>query len=221
MPTNKRMVLALLCILPAIAFAAGCGSERSFVVGEGSDRFLDETFSDWVSFADQLSIVSVVAEEEEPPPAEVLALGEGYISRTVTLQVEKTLWRRGGAPSAPAGIRVITDGWVLERGERHPFAIWGGPRLEVGGRYLAPLVRAPRDGAEWTPLSAASTLPLDGDTITTSAIVGPPSAIAHAMRGKAADKLAEALARTPPRPVAAKHFGLDPDARVQAVLDAE
>ncbi|HKH17072.1 MAG TPA: hypothetical protein VKA57_06065 [Solirubrobacteraceae bacterium] len=221
MPTNKRMVLALLCILPVVAFAAGCGAERSVVVGEGSDRFLDETFADWVSFADQLSIVSVVAEEAEPPSADVLEHGEGYISRTVTLQVEKTLWRRDGAPSAQGGIRVVTDGWVLEGGELHRFAIWGGPRLEVGGRYLAPLVRAPRDGAEWTPLSAASTLPLEGDTITTAGIVGHPSAIADAMRGKASERLAEVLARTPPDAIAAKHFGLDPDARVQAVLRAD
>ena len=126
MPTNKRTVLALLSALLVAAFA-GCGSSRSLVVGEGSDRFFDETYTDWVSFADQLSIVSVVAEEEEPPPAEVLQRGEGYISRTVTLRVENSLkpgrfgitsqikqgeaGRRPGTIVMPSGDRIeLADG---------------------------------------------------------------------------------------------------------------
>lgn len=219
MAKKKLMVIALLCILPVVAFAAsGGGSSPRLVVGEGSDRFLDETLTDWVSYADQLSVFTVLAEDEEEPPAEVLAGGEGYISRTVTLRIEKTLWKRAAAPSADGTVRVITDGWVLENGERHPFAIWGGPRLEVGNTYLAPLVRAPRDGAEWTPLSAASTLPLQGNAVTGEGIVGIPSLIAKALNGKSPTGLAVTLERTAPDPVAAKYFDLDPDARVRAVL---
>lgn len=38
----------------------------------------------------------------------------------------------GGRRSPSSTIRVNTYGWVLEEGERHPFAEWGGPRPEVG-----------------------------------------------------------------------------------------
>jgi hypothetical protein len=220
MPTSKRMVIALLCVLSAVSLAAcgGSTSSSSLVAGEASGRFLDESYSDWVSFADQLSVFSVVAEEEETPAPEVVERGEGYISRTVTLRIERTLWRRRGAPAAHGRIRVITAGWILEGGERHPYAIWGGPRLEVGMRYLAPLVRAPRDGVDWTPLSDGSTLPLTGNAITVAGVVGVPSAIAASLNGRSPDEVAAIVDRTPPDPVAEKYADLDPDARVQAVL---
>ena len=145
-----------------------------------------------------------------------MARGEGYISRTVTLRVEQTLWRRAGAPSVTWEIPAVTSGWVLQNGERRPFAIGGGPRLEVGERYVAPLVRAARDGAAWTPLSAESTLPLGAAGITTDGMLGAPSPLAKGLEGTSPNDLAAILRRTPPDPVAARNFDLPPDARVKA-----
>ena len=219
MTTARRIIIAVLCTVP-VAFATGCGgsSSSSLVVGHGSGRFPSEALTDWVSYADQLSVVTVLAEEQLPADNGTLERGEGYLGRAVTLRVGRTLWRRPGAPEAPGTIRVITYGWVLEDGVRHEFAGWGGPRLEVGARYLAPLVRAPRDGAEWTPLSVESTLPLDGGTITTAGVVGRPSAIANAMRGAAPERLGAILRRTAPAALAARYSHLAPDERVRAVL---
>jgi hypothetical protein len=182
----------------------------------GSDRFPSESFKDWVSYADQVSVVSVVS--EEALAEEVIEPGDSYIPRAVTLSIEKTLWRREGAPSARDHVRVITFGWAAKDGERRPVTAWDGPRLEVGSRYVMPLVRAPRDGAEWTPLSLGATLPLNGNVISIAGIVGLPSTIAKQMEGKTPTELVEVLAQTRPDPIAAQNFDLPPDERWQAVL---
>jgi hypothetical protein len=181
-----------------------------------SARFPSETFTDWVSYADHVSIVSVVS--EEALPADEIEPGDSYIPRAVTLHIEKTVWTREGAPAVEQRIRVITFGWALKDGDRRPVTAWGGPRLEVGMRYVAPLVWAPRDGADWTPLSLDATLPLDGDRVTTAGIVGLPSPIAKEMSGRSPLELSAILARTPPDPIAQKYFDLPPDERWEAVV---
>jgi hypothetical protein len=231
---RRRLVLLAATTLPLIVVgvvawtlvSTGSSSPSVIVGGAGasSDRFPSETFTDWVSYSDQVSVFSVVSEEEVwPSPQDLkrdLEQGTGYLGRVVTLRIERTIWRREDAPSAEDTIRVFTWGWALnEDGERRAStAPWGGPRLEVGARYVAPLVRAPRNGVQWTPLSDGATLPLDGDLITTTGIGGNPSPIAERMEGRSVDALAEILAGTPPDPIAAKYFDLGPDARWQAVL---
>jgi hypothetical protein len=211
---------ALSTIAVGVGVAAllptGSSSPSVVAIDGGSERFPSESLTDWVSYGDQVSIVSVVG--ERALPAEAIEAGESYIPRAVTLRVEDTIWRREDAPRTGDAVQVITFGWSLQDGERRPVTAWGGPRLELGSRYVAPLVRAPRDGAEWTPLSLGATLPLEGDVITTSGIFGLPSPVAKSMSGKTAAALADALARTAPDPSAAKHFDLPPDERWRAVL---
>lgn len=215
------MFLPLWLVIVIFLVSACASSPPPPVVGEGSDRFPSETLTEWVSFADQISVVSVLSERDISPPADVLQRGEGYIGRIIAVDVEKTLWRRSEAPAVDATFSTITEGWVLEGGTRHPFALAGGPRLEVGGRYLMPLVRAPRDGVEWSALSAGATIPLDGGTLATTKVFGKPSTIAEALKGQSLDDLALRLASTSPDPVAKAYWDLAPDARVRAVLNAE
>jgi len=224
-PRGRLAVLAaaasliLIGVVTWILVSTGSSSPALVVVSGGSGRFPAETLTDWVSYGDQVSVVSVV--REEALPAEVIEPGSSYVPRAVVLHVERTIWSRRGGPSAEGTIRVLTYGWSVRDGERHPVAGWGGPRLEVGKRYVAPLVRAPRDGADWTPLAVESTLPLDGDVITTTGVVGAPSSIAKEMTGRSVDDLAATLARTRPDPIAAKYFDLPPDQRWQAVRRAQ
>jgi hypothetical protein len=208
------MTLASVASVAALAACGGSSSSSMLVVGEGSDRFPSETLTDWASYADQLSVVTVVDERELAPPSEVVERGEGYVGRVVTLRIEQTLWHRRGGPTARGDVSTTVQGWVLQDGERRPFAVAGGPRLEVGGRYLAPLVHVQ---GEWVPLGIGATLPLDGDVATTSGVAGHPSAIGEAMRGKAVTDVAELLAATPADPVAAKYAHLEPDERLKAV----
>jgi hypothetical protein len=98
-----------------------------------------------------------------------------------------------------------------------PRSAGAAARAWVGARYVAPLVRAPRDGADWTPLSHGATLPLEGNVITTERISGNPSQIARRMSGQAVDKLGAVLARTPTDPLAVKYGHLPPEQRWQAV----
>ena len=207
----------LLCALSLAALAACGGStpSASLVVGEGSDRFPSETLSDVSSYADQLSVVTVVDESEIAPPSEVVERGEGYVGRTVTLRIEQTVWKRKGGPTARGTIRTTVQGWVLQDGVRRPFAVAGGPRLELGGRYLAPLLRV--SGNEWITLSSGATLPLEGDVATTAGVAGHASPIGEAMQGKSVSDVADLLARTPADPVAAKYAHLEPDERLKAV----
>jgi hypothetical protein len=220
MTITARIVMVLVCALPVVLLTVDSGNDEPppLVLGHGTDRFLDESFTDWVSFADQLSVVTVVAEQEQPREPGVIAHGEGYISRIVTLRVERTLWNRRGAPSVAGTFDVITDGWVVAEGVSYAFALEGGPRLEVGGRYVTPLVRAPRDGVEWTPLSAGSTLALESDRVSVDDVAGVPETLANALEGRSPDYLASILSWTIPNPVAAVNFGLSPDARMNAVV---
>lgn len=218
MPRVLPTLTALLCVAPAALLAASPGpSTPSLVVGHGADRFPDESLSDWVSFADQLSAVTVIREEEAPDD-DVLSRGEGYISRTVTLSVENTFWNRPGAPSVSGTFDVITDGWLMADGRRAPFALEGGPRLEVGSTYLVPLVRAPRDGAEWTPLSTGSTLEMEGDAISIDDVAGEPGAIARSLVGASGARVGAILHATAPDPGVVGLLDLPPDARAEAVV---
>jgi hypothetical protein len=211
-------IVAVGAVLAALAGCGGSSSSDLLVVEAGtSDRFPSETFTDWVSYADQASVFTVVGEEALPESSDPNVHG-GYFGRAVTLRIDQTIWRREGAPSADGSFRVITWGWEEDdRGERRPTAAPGGPRLEVGSRYVAPLVRAPRDGADWTPLSHGATLQLEGDVITTEGIVGDASPIAKRMKGQSVDNLGAVLARTPPDPLAVKYSHLAPEQRWQAV----
>lgn len=182
----------------------------------GSDRFPSETLSDWVSYGDHVAIVTVV--DEKALPEDEMDSGSGIVPREVTLRIEEAIWSREGAPPVDDEVRVVTWGWIVEDGERQPVAARGGPRLELQSRYVTPLVRAPRDGVDWTPLSDSATLPLDGDRISTTKIVGSPSPIALDLDGATTEELATAVAQAAPDPVAAKHFDLPPDERWEAVL---
>jgi hypothetical protein len=194
---------ALAAVLGGIVAWALLRSDPSVssvaTVKGASDRFPSESLGDWVSYADRVSVVSVLREDAIPP------VRDGYLARAVILGVEETIWKRPDAPATAASIRVITYGWAVDEGSRRPAAAWGGPRLELDGRYLVALVCAPRDGALWTPLAEEATLPLDGETVTTSGIVGAPSAVARELAGMSVDEVAEVLAQTRPNSSAATY----------------
>lgn len=217
--TVALVVAALVVAVGAVVWVSflGSSSSPSVVAGAGgSDRFPSETLTDWVSYGDQVSVVYVSSERSLP--AQVIEPGDSYIPRVVTLRIAETVWRRTGAPHAGRIVQALTYGWALKDGKRRPIVAWGTPRLAVGARYVTPLVRAPRDGIEWTPLSDGAILPLDGDVMTTAGIAGQPSAIAERLAGTSIQQIAAMLARTPPDPIAAKYFNLPPDKRVQAVF---
>ena len=109
------------------------------------------------------------------------------------MRIERTVWHRPKAPRRSGSFRMETWGSMMESDQRadspiHPIIVRNAPRLKVGGRYLAVLIRLD-DG--WTPLNDDTVMTLDGDTVTSTVDAGEPSAPAASLRGKT---IAEAAA---------------------------
>ena len=99
-------------MLATVVLAAGCGGdEREYTVLQPDYTFAGETLHDWVSNGHQLSVVSVVDATAPRPAARDSG---GLIDREVTVDVERTLWRREGAPRAARTLRFDVWGWMQE-----------------------------------------------------------------------------------------------------------
>jgi hypothetical protein len=128
-------------VLPALtlAIAAACGGDgagtASTVPPQTSFAVPANSIVDWVTYADQVSVVTVVNERVIEPSPEVARRGEGYVGREVTIRVDETLWSSRGGGSRGGEIILLDIGWVLKNGKRIPFA----GQLEVGRQYLLPL----------------------------------------------------------------------------------
>ena len=205
-----------------VAWAPGCGDARStgeHVVIRSPDYALPgETLEEWVSYGDQLSVISV-RDATEPEPWPAYRNSGGLAGRKVTVRVGRPLWRRDGAPTPGRTLRFDVWGWMWEDDQdpespRRPIVSEAAPRLEVGRRYLAVLVRS---RGEWFPLrdTAVMTLSRDG-IVTADVIAGEPTAPARDLRGKTVAEAGAVLAATPPNPRAARHFDLPPLARYRA-----
>jgi len=211
------------CLLSTVVLAASfgpaaCGTNAAGA-GQAGARFPVASLQDWVSYSDHVVVFAVGAEREIPPPPEEVARGEGLVGREVTLRIDGTLWSAPDAPPVPSGVRMTAPGWVLQDGEQRPAAFDDGPRVALGERYAAPLVRVEDDPAapEWWPLGISAQLRLDGDRIDPDA-----GRWSDAVGGRGAPRslgeLRAALARQPPDPVAARHRRLRPSERIRAVL---
>ena len=218
----RHPLVFLLVAVVAAGVSAACslgdGGVEAVGGDGGSQRLPSESLRDWVSYADELAVFEVATEEALPVPGDETVHG-GYQGRAVTLRIEDVLWRRRGAPSAGDEVRVVTWGWNVDGDERRPVAEAGTPRLDVGERFVAPLVRVETDGVpEWTPIGGNSIFPLDDGRITTDGIVGgEPSPLLAAAVGLTAAELAERVAETRPYPLAVTYAALDPEARYRAV----
>ena len=188
----------------------------------GDYAFPGETLEDWVSYGDQLSVVSVLDSTGPETPRDYKDQG-GLIGRTITIRVDRTLWRRAGAHALRGRTRIQAWGWMMESDQvpdspRRPIVVEGAPRMEAGRRYLAVLVRS---HGEWSPLTDGAVMTVDDSGVVTSAVpAGDPVPGAAALRGRTVAGAGAVLARTAPDPVAARHFDLPPPARYRAVARA-
>jgi hypothetical protein len=163
--------LYVVSTLTAAFLLTGCrAANDDRAAACGTDAAIDfalptETLSDWVSYADQVSVVTVAA--EHPMAPHPLQPGEpprsrAWIGRTVDVRVDSTVWRRDGAEPAPGSVTFVTDGWsVDDNGQAdRPTAFGEGPRLEVDRTYVMGLVKRSETG--WEPFPR-STLPVGAD----------------------------------------------------------
>lgn len=215
-------------LVVALVALAGCGGDEregepaGRGLAEGSDIFPGETLQAWRSYADHLVVFRVVDERELPSiPSADAAPDEGLVGREATLEVVRTLWSAEGAPAVGPRITMRVPGWILGDGKRGELQIRGGPRLEVGGTYLAPLLFT--DGshvAEWSPLTISSQLPVESERIA-----APAEAESGVLRtrfaGRTVDEVADALRASEPDPAVVPHMSLRPVPRLEAVREEQ
>ncbi len=152
--------------------------------------------TDWVTHGDQLSVIRIVDETPPTLPKDWKNSG-GLIGRKVTVRIERTVWHRPKAPRRSGSFRMQAWGWMMESDQRadspiHPIIVRNAPRLKVGVRYLAVLMRL--DGG-WTPLNDDAVMTLDGDTVTSEVDAGAASAPAASLRGKTVAEAAAVVRR--------------------------
>lgn len=149
-----------------------------------SDDVLDEALpssllKDWVSFADQMAVIRVVAEHELPPPTrapEEPPPESDWVGRSVNVRIEGTLWLRPGGPVAPGSLAIRVEGWTRNTRGQAPLLFENRLRPEVGRRYLALLVRY-QDG-EWGMFPGCTILALDESRVvrgevSAGKVIGP------------------------------------------------
>jgi hypothetical protein len=213
-----------LCVCLLAVGCAGGGDQRRVIGGQGDFFFPGETLTDWVSYALQVSEVTVLSDEEVPPSADVLDRKEGYVARRAHLRVDNHLWvNADGFAPLEGETDLLVVGWILKGERLIPFVLANCPRLEVGGHYVMPLTRMPDfpDGSPppvWGPLTADSVLAVPGDAVAEADVAAWGNfGVARAFSGRPLDELREALARTPMDPIAAEHRDLLPYDRFKAV----
>lgn len=219
-----------------LAFAAGvaaCGGDHEgtppttcraadggVLVGHGpaDDYFLpDQTLSDWVSYSDQIAVVSVVGEVARAPEGTPGGGEMRYIPRDVTLRVEQTLWPQGDVAASRADVTFTWWGWSARTAQAPmvPVLHCYVPRLSPGGRYVAALSRFA--GGVVAPLTGGAILAAPGDPIAAKDIATHGyGEVAHALSTSTLEEMSQIFGSTPLDPFAAKHLDLPPVERFQA-----
>lgn len=203
---------AIYALLGLLLTACGGNGETSFAPSVSASKHIPtDGLQSWVSYAHQVSVVRVVSETQLGPDEATLNRGEGMVGRSVTLQVETSLWVALGAEQIEGQIEIQDWGWVLKAGSLVPFT---NARLEVGGRYLVPLADF---GNGWGSLELTA-IPIEGE-----AIAAALASNVHdnpwftELAGIPLNTLADRLAATDPDPVAAQFAHLPPIERYEAV----
>lgn len=222
-----RATAALACSLVAVGVIScsdGSSGSPGQVVNGSEDSAMPSTeLTAWVNYGDAVVAVTVVGEEEILPGEEQLETGEGYVARTVTVDVEEVLWEHSEAPSTPDTFDFMAIGWTLHDGQKVDAHIGGSERLEVGERYVVAVTR--RAGVVGT-VGSGAVLRVDADgrvdapnTDRDVAEGVEPADIELA--GLTLAEVADMVAGTARHPAAEANRALDPEARAVAVQEAE
>ena len=222
----RKVVAPIAVIIGLVAAAVGVATTilnspdeplPEIALGAGLERFPSEELIYWVTYPTQISVVTVVSEAEIPPPDSVTERGEGYIGRAVELRIDRTLWSAPDVEAQTGNFELTVFGWLRKGDNQIPFGPIDGHRLEVGGRYIIPLVP---DEGDWGWLSSSAILAIDGEgriALDQGRLKNPASL---AQKGDTLDKVAVTLSNTAPDPAAAPFAHLPPDERIEAVFDA-
>ncbi|MFD4790808.1 hypothetical protein ACFWN1_27940 [Streptomyces sp. NPDC058459] len=216
---------------------AASSGRNDVIIAESKDGIPSATATDWVSYGDQAAVVHVTAEHEGAADSEEVAAGEGYLSRTVDLQVKERVWSRSGATALPAALTIVADGWSFKGDAKTRVGSAEASRLEVGHDYLVALAHY-ADG-EWATIGTGAILPYDGgevgqgeyegSTVTAAAyrakmqaklVSGAEEPLAYRAGTSAASSVKTFLTGATPDATAAANYNLDAAARAKWVAKA-
>lgn len=207
----KLWSLAAATLLAVLG--TGCGNSPNgptSVAFSGSAVIPHEGFRDWISYSDQVSVVTVVSEGELPVDSAVLERGEGSIGRRVTIRIDETIWSVAERPALEGEHEMTTLGWALTKGRKVPFT----GQLQVGARYLLPL--ATIDG-QLANASGASAIRLEQGRLAPDVWT---DGWTKGLAGQDLGSVAETLRTQQPDPRAAALAHLEGGARARAVKEA-
>ncbi|YAL84608.1 hypothetical protein ACMYYO_07300 [Dermacoccaceae bacterium W4C1] len=214
---SARELLCGATTLTLVFSLTSCSDEpkSTYAVVSGGHSFPSETLTDWVSYADQISVVTVTSDRALPSEGGPGESGdaEQYQGRAATFVVESTVWKDRDSPERRT-FEVPVFGWVRKDGARTPAVPDGGLRFEVGERFLLPISRD-ADG-KVAFLSPSAAIPL---TSKPRGLWSADSAAAKALTGKDPAQVTATLSRTKPDALAVKYHLLPPWQRSQKVLD--
>lgn len=216
---EKSSFVQVLLSVTALSFLGCSGrsteSAGERIIGHTLDAFPDDSATAWVSYTDQLSVVTVLSETALQAPPEVAARGEGYIARKVTVRIDETVWSTGPNPQA-GELELVTLGWALKGDRRIPIGAPSSPRIEVGGRYTLPLVKY--DDEQWAVLTQSSVAAVRGSAVAEADVKRSGSnAMAKRIGGAEARDVRRMLDSAPRDPLVEKYRNLSPLRRAEAI----
>jgi hypothetical protein len=178
----RSSLAAVTLALAASLLVGGCADEAVPPAEAAglSERYPDDTATDWVTYSDHVVVATVVAEREVPLEGAGSQTGT-TVGREVSLHLDEVVWSAEeparGAPEGRFPLMVL--GWTLDDGEKTPKVTDGSPRLEVGHTYILALFwesAVPDDPepvpAHWNTLGLDSILPFDGGVIGAGEVAG-------------------------------------------------
>ena len=184
-------------------------------VGHALEAYPSASPSDWVSYADHVSLFTVLDERAQPWGEHEKRYGEGMVGRDVTVRVDQVLWQSRTAPEIPGEYSAGTVGWALTDGDLSPMGVLGGPRLEVGRRYLGAWIYSSRAG--WSVLSTAAVFPVDDHGRPQRHEWSEPSLAGRTFVGTLPWQVSWTLSEAAPDPRVSRYAHLEPWARRVAV----
>jgi hypothetical protein len=160
--------------------------------------------------------ITVVSERELQPDDETLRVGEGYIGRQVAVEVVEQIWSADGAARLDPEFTTQVAGWWLKDKSRLTIRLEDSVRVEVGGTYVAGLVRYEDS---WGPLAVTAVAAVADDRVAQAdAREGGGGSVARRLASLNAADARAMLDRAPRDAEAERQRDLPPLERFAAVV---
>lgn len=214
LPPNSATPAVVVPSEPAVTVPADVEAAEDLVIhASDAQDFSFEGVDSWVSWADQVAVVTVTSERDGESANPVERDDLESFEQLLTMRIDETLWSADERRTATGVIDVQGAGFVEIDGERYRVDN-GGALLRPGGTYLVALIDAARTGDSWQLFSPDSNFAMEAGVVVES---GEAAAARSGLVGLSITEVASRVAAAEPLP------GVDPSIeslaeRLQAFL---